>query len=236
MALTKVIEKRSEEVPRWVHGGGDAGSWFEGTEVVEFDVMTGWQSEETGAFYELGPAPRAQGFNYGARQAQNDDYTNQRFLVVQQEDWQEQMNRERVAAQERQAQERAVWQSQMHAQAEEFNRTRAELARQVEQQQAQFVAEREAREQAKVAAEQAKQQKLAVEAKISGATLLGDMQRTAGIKENDLVASEDKRTLGVEDKDQLFSAGQQDEQEQIKKKQSFLEQVMSSRVTGAPKQ
>lgn len=236
MALKTVTEQRTGQ--RAVYEGSGENMYVSGAQDYQYDWVTGWTSEETGQFYELAPAgfEAYGGYEVNGRQALNASYVQQREQVVKQMDWDYQLAREREQIEAQNAAQRAEWQSQLQAQADAFTQQQAEAQRQQAAQAAQFEAERAAREAERVAAEKAKQEKLAAEQKISSETMLGDMLRVANVKDNDLVAQEDKKVLGADDKQQLFAPGQQDEEEKTKAKQSLLERIMTSGVTGAPKQ
>lgn len=238
MALKRVTEKRTGQRGVWEGSGGDVEMTQVGVEDYTYDWVTGWTSEETGQFYALAPEgfEGFGGIEMNGRQAVSASYVQQREQVVKQLDWDYQLAREREQIEAQNAAQRAEWQSQLQAQADAFNQQQAEAQRQQAAQAAQFEAERAAREAERVAAEKAKQEKLAAEQKISNETMLGDMLRVANVKDNDLVAQEDKKVLGADDKQQLFAPGQQDEEEKTKAKQSLLERIMTSGVTGAPKQ
>lgn len=236
MGLKTVTEKRTGQRAVWAGNGENI--YQSGTEDYQYDWVTGWTSEETGQFYALAPTgfEAYGGTEYNGQQILNSSYVQQREQVVKQLDWDYQLQQERAQIEAQNAAQRAQWQAQLQAQADAFTQQQAELQRQAEAQAAQFEADRLAREAERVAAEKAKQEKLAAEQKISSETMLGDMLRVANVKDNDLVAQEDKKVLGADDKQQLFSAGQQDEEEKTKAKQSLLERIMTSGVTGAPKQ
>lgn len=241
-SLTRTYETRQGSRPIYENrGGGEGGDIAQvGTQDYDYQYFTGW-TDQSGNFYSGGDDFTLVGLNYSAAQGvnngqlENSPYFWQRQQVVQQEAWDRELTTERQRIEADQAAQRAQWQAQLQAQTDEFNRQTAEAQRAAEEQSRQFEADRVSREQAKVAAEKAKQEKLAGEARISAGTVLGDMQRVAAVKENDLVAVEDKTALTADAKDKMFSATKtEEEQQQVK--QSFLEQIMSGGVTGAPKQ
>lgn len=234
MALSRVLERRTDRTMQMVDGE----SWYMDWVERDYDHLTGWKSDVTGEFYAADEGQMAPQSVYGLAGNRNEQYvyttenqlqlkevefTNARETARIQADYQAQ--RDQWAAQETQVRATAA--------AEQLAAEQA-----VRDQQAAFDAATTAREAAaeaaRVKAEELKAATLAGEQRINSKTLLETMERISSVRDNDIVAAEDKKVLGAEDKAQLFSAGQQDEEEKKKAKSTILERILGSSPAGTP--
>lgn len=229
MAIKRITEKRKEQVLQSYGGDGGDSNYVE----QEVEYVTGWQSDVTGQFYEVDPkrAGSSGGGLFGMTGGAyiNPSYDAEMQQAIKNQEWEFQLKQEREATEAAQAQQRAQWQAEQQATAAQFAREHEEARVALEEQAKAFEADRLARDAAKAEAERAKQEKLATEQKISGATVLGDMLRVNGVQK-DLVATEDAQGLTGQDKQKLLG-----EQDETTAKQTFLERLLSGKVSGAPK-
>lgn len=228
MAVQKIYEKRTIQAP--IYQGGGEGQWISGYEDVEIQQQTGWKSDVSGQFYEYAPDRKTSNnkksldaYIYNIEQTialDDTKYTNTKEI-------------ERLTAE--QNTQRDYWRQQEEAQRAQFAADQAAAEKSAADQLTQFENERVSREQAKEKAALEKAEKLAGEQRITSKTLFEDITRMTNTRDQDLVASDDKKVLSAGDKETLFSAGQQSDDEKVKAKQTFLEKILTTAPTGTPK-
>jgi hypothetical protein len=229
MAAQKIYEKKTIKVPIY-EGTSNQDGGYVGDEEIEIQQQTGWKSDVTGQFYEYAFKPArlndVDGMNRYATQMESN-------IALDETKYNNAKEIERVQAE--QNTQREYWKQQEQAQRNQFAADQAAAEKALSDQTAQFEADRVAREQAKAQAEVAKAEKLAGEQKITNKTVLEDMTRMTNTRDNDLVAEDDKKVLSAGDKETLFGASQQSEDEQVKAKQTLLERILGTAPAGTPK-
>lgn len=141
---------------------------------------------------------------------------------------------QKTALETAQAEQRQYWRDQETAQRNEYAKQQQDAEQALVAQEAAFEAARAAKVAAAEQAERDKATKLAGEQQINGKTLLEAMERITSVRDDDLIAGEDKKLLSGDDKAQMFDAAPVDEEDKKKAKQTYLEKILGSSPAGTP--